>query len=209
MFQGIKMPRDCGQKPKAKLRAGSAKLRTTNHKLITKKAKAWHQESSWQSLVLRTKNHKLITNRAVSPLLSWVILVGIAVVLGTFFFNWARSYTADVSKDITEKGDRASCDYMGMYVKGLCQNTQALYMNITNNNDLRIESFSFRLYDVHKNAEAKDRNITLIPGETGSLSIVKQGVLSEFEIIPAFFSGGKRLVCEGRGVRITSIPFCS
>jgi hypothetical protein len=81
-------------------------------------------------------------------------------------------------------------------------------MNVTNTKDLKIDELMFRLYDIHLNADVREKNVTIRPGNTRSVEIVKQGIIQDFEVLPVVHKGGKRLICEERRVTETDVQFC-
>ncbi len=159
---------------------------------------------------LRTMNYKLLTSkRAVAPWISWVLLVGLAVVLGAFMLSWARDMARDSSTDLKERADTSTlCSSLGLRIDSLCQNTQTLNMNVTNNNNANIKSVMVLMVDIYDSPQLRETNTTIKPEEKKELKIVKQGVVKRVEVTPATFSGSKRIVCHEKKVTTETIPIC-
>lgn len=149
------------------------------------------------------------TKKGVSAWLSWVLLVALAVIVGTFVLQWSRSNTTKTVEDLTEKGEILTfCQETGIAVKDYCQNTQTLNINVTNNNNRKVDALMLRGFDIYSNPQGGQKNISLDPEKALSVVIVKQGVLERAEIMPVIIVGNKRAICQSRKVTIESIPFC-
>ncbi|MBI2142022.1 hypothetical protein HYU15_00855 [Candidatus Woesearchaeota archaeon] len=134
----------------------------------------------------------LSSKKAVAAWISWVLLVGLSVVIAMFVLGWARGLVTKHGEDIKERADYAAlCENLDIRLESICQNTQTLNMNVSNNNNLKVESIMVRMVDIYK-----------------ELKIVKQGLLQKIEVIPATFSGSKRIVCQNKKVTSESIPIC-
>ncbi|MBI3051860.1 hypothetical protein HYY74_05380 [Candidatus Woesearchaeota archaeon] len=147
--------------------------------------------------------------KGVAVWLSWVLAVGLAVVLGMFVLNWSRGLVTTQKEDLVERADLAElCRDIAFRIDDSCQNTQTLNMNITNNNNLKIDSFIVRIIDIYGLPQLRDANVTLKPGDAKQIKVVKQGIIKHVEIIPAVFSGDKRLACQSRKVTSETVRIC-
>lgn len=151
-----------------------------------------------------------VGKKGVEAWISWVLLMGLGVALGTVYFAWMRGYTQEtVIVGIGGKSEfLTTCEGVAIMVKNVCQYTQTLNMNVTNTKDLKIDELMFRIYDIHLNADVRETNITIRPGKTQSVNMVKQGIVQDIEIIPVVHKGSKRLVCEERRVTEQNVKFC-
>ena len=158
---------------------------------------------SWQ------KKDKKIGKRGVAEWLSWVLLVALAVVIGTFVLQWTRGTTTETVEDLTEKGEILTfCQESGVAVLGYCQDTQTLNINVTNNNNRKVDAVIVRGFDIYNNPQGGQKNISLDPEKTKNVVVVKQGVLIRAEVMPIIVVGKKRVVCQSRKVAIEDITFC-
>ena len=147
--------------------------------------------------------------RGVSEWISWVLLTGLTVMIGVFVLQWSKGNTTQTVEDITEKGEVLTlCQETGLSITGYCQDTQTLNINVTNNNNRKIDAVVVRGFDIYNNPQAGDKNISLVPEKSKSVVIVKQGVLKRAEVMPAIIVGKKRVVCLSRKITLEPIEFC-
>ena len=153
---------------------------------------------------------KARTNKkGIAEWISWVLLVGMAVLVGTLVLNWTRSHTTRTVNDLTEKGDILTrCQETGIAVTAYCQNTQTLNINLSNNNNRKVDALKVRGFDIYNNPLGGDKNITLDPEKKKSVSVVKQGVLKRAEVMPVITIGRKIVVCQSRKIVLEPIGFC-
>lgn len=147
--------------------------------------------------------------RGVSAWISWVLLIAFSVMVGTMVLQWTRGHTTETVDDLVAKGDILTrCQETGISVDSYCQKTQTLNINVTNNNNRKVDALIVRGFDIYNNPHGGEKNISLDPQKTKSVEVVKQGVLSRAEVMPVVFMGKKRVVCQSRKVALESIEFC-
>lgn len=147
--------------------------------------------------------------KGVSVWISWVLVMMLAVILGTFYFGWMRTYAIETVDDIEERSEYITlCEGTAVWVKNICQNTQTLNMNITNSKDLKIDEVMVRIINVFNDPQTSTRNITLRPGKTESIDVLKQEITKQVEVIPVIYKEKKRIICSSRKVTISDIAFC-
>ena len=147
--------------------------------------------------------------KGISVWISWVLLVAFSVLIGSIVLNFTRSHTTATVDDITEKGEILTlCQETGVAVNSFCQKTQTLNMNVTNNNNRKVEALMVRGFDIYGNPHGGERNASLEPEKTKSISVVKQGVLKRAEVMPMIIVGKKRVVCQSRKITLEPIDFC-
>ena len=147
--------------------------------------------------------------KGVSVWISWVLLVALSVMIGTLVLQWSKSHTVKTVEDITEKGEILTlCQETGIAVNSYCQNTQTLNINVTNNNNRKVDSLMVRAFDIYSNPDGGARNISLEPEKTKAVVVVKQGVLKRAEVMPVIMVGKKTVVCQSRKVTLETIEFC-
>ena len=152
----------------------------------------------------------MIDKKGVSEWLSWVLLVAFAVIIGTSVLNWSKGHTTRTVEDLTEKGEFLTlCQETGVAVGGYCQDTQTLNMNVTNNNNRKVDAVVMRGFDYYNRPQGGQKNVTLDPEKTKNVVVVKQGILVHAEISPVIVVGKKRVICQSRKVTLENIPFCS
>ena len=156
------------------------------------------------------KNKKLFRSRkGIAVWISFVLLTLLAVTLGAGFLVWSKGFTATSAADIEKRSEYVTmCEAVSLQIRNICQNTQALNMNLSNNNNLKITELSLRLYDIYNQPQRRSINVTLRPSETSSIMVVKQGIVKQLELIPITQSGKNRIICESRKVELSDIPLC-
>ena len=154
--------------------------------------------------------NRLKSNRkGVEVWLSWVLLVAFSVFIGTLVLQWSRSHTTQTVEDLTQKGEILTiCQETGVAVNSYCQKTQTLNINVTNNNNRKVDALLVRGFDIYGNPQNGERNISLQPDNSKSIQIVKQGVLKKAEVMPIIMVGKKRVVCISRKVTLEPVDFC-
>ncbi|MBI2580277.1 hypothetical protein HYV85_00535 [Candidatus Woesearchaeota archaeon] len=146
---------------------------------------------------------------AISVWISWVLLVALSVMIGSMVLQWSKGQATKTVEDITEKGEILTlCQETGVAINSYCQNTQTLNINVTNNNNRKVDSLLVRGFDIYGNPDGGSRNISLEPEKTKAVVIVKQGVLKRAEVMPVIISGKKSVVCQSRKVALEDIGFC-
>ena len=82
----------------------------------------------------------------------------------------------------------------------VCQSlvdTQILYINVTNTNNVVVNKIIFRFFDLHDiNIEVKEKEFKLRPGKSEQLKLLKQGTLKRVEVIPVTFKEDFEIVCR-------------
>ena len=147
--------------------------------------------------------------KGVSVWISWVLLVALTVMIGSFVLQWSKSQATKTVEDITEKGEILTlCQETGLAINSYCQNTQTLNINVTNNNNRKVDSLLVRGFDIYGNPDGGSRSISLEPEKTKPVAIVKQGMLKQAEVMPVIIVGKKRVVCQSRKVMLENIEFC-
>jgi hypothetical protein len=148
----------------------------------------------------------------ISVWISWVLLVAFSVMVGTMVLQWSKSNATQTVDDITEQGEILTlCQETGISITSSCQNTQTLNMNITNNNNRKVDALLIRGFDIYDMPHGGQRNLSIDPEETVEFSIVKQGVLKRAEVVPIIKVGDKRVICQSKRITLDNIllKFCS
>lgn len=147
--------------------------------------------------------------RGVSEWLSWVLLTAFVVMVGAFVMQWTRSQTTETVDDLTAKGEvLAACQESGVSVDTYCQNTQTLNINVTNNNNRKVDGLLVRAFDIYNNPQGGSKNVSISPEKSKALQVVKQGILKRAEVMPIITVGKKRAVCQSRKITLEDIGFC-
>jgi hypothetical protein len=150
-----------------------------------------------------------MSKKGISVWISWVILVAFTVMVGSFVLQWSRNNASVTVEDIKEKGEILTmCQETGVSVSGYCQKAQTLNINVTNNNNRKVDALIVRASDIYNMPQSAQKNVSLSPEESKGVSIVKQGMLKEAELMPIIIIGKKRVICQSRKVLLQNIGFC-
>ena len=138
-----------------------------------------------------------------------MLLVAFSVFIGTLVLQWSRSHTTKIVDELTEKGEILTlCQETGLAVNSYCQKTQTLNINVTNNNNRKVDALIVRGFDIYGNPQGGERVISLEPEKTKSVVVVKQGVLKRAEVMPIIIVGKKRAVCQSKKITLEPVDFC-
>jgi hypothetical protein len=147
--------------------------------------------------------------RGVALWLSWVLMVAFLVALSVFMFRWTSNYTQYHVNTLEQISDTSECDTVGISVDSVCQNTQVLNINLTNRNNLKIDQVVINIYDIYmETVQTKTKNITLSPGKSESIQMIKQGTTRQVEITPVFFTDTNVVHCNQKTALSDQISFC-
>lgn len=148
--------------------------------------------------------------RGISVWISYVMLTALVVALGFMVLTWSRSTTQETVDDIVARGEALTlCEISGVDIRSICQDTQTLNMEVTNTNDVRVVGLWARMYDIYDSPQVSARNLTIEPQETKSIKLIKQGIISEAEIMPVVRKGNTLINCQSRTVTFEPVPVCS
>ncbi len=146
--------------------------------------------------------------RGVSLYISWILLMLLAIGLSAMMYSWYNSRTSSSVERLTKESTKEVCNSVGISIKNICQNTQSLTINISNSLDIRVNQLIFNLIDLYDEPETKKLNITIYPGETEKVEILKQGTMKQVEITPVIFIEDISYLCSNRKVFKYKIAQC-
>ncbi|HLD89196.1 MAG TPA: hypothetical protein VI894_03240 [Candidatus Nanoarchaeia archaeon] len=152
---------------------------------------------------------KFKSKKAVSIWISWMLVTLIAVILSVFVYNWIVGLTKSTMQTLEKKVyDTTDCDYTGIVITSACQSTQTLYMNLTNNRNLLIDSIIVRTYDIYENPEVKEKSIELRPSESKQIAVLKQGIVRKIEVLPVVKRQDAQVICRTKLADMNRPPNC-
>ena len=152
---------------------------------------------------------KVLNKKGNSMWISWILLMAFAVVISIFMYDWIFGFSSDAASDLEQRTYAAEgCDDISIAILGICQDTQTLYINITNTKNLRVKQLVFRVYDIYDEPETKTKTLDVFPGRTESVQVLKQGRTGRLEIIPVSKKKDSTIMCNERMVIKEDIPTC-
>jgi hypothetical protein len=144
--------------------------------------------------------HKSLNKRAVSPWISWVLLVAFAIILSAFMYNFMVSYTEDTTEDIKKTVyNTDECRRVSINIDSACLSSQVLNITLQNKNYIRIDKIDFRLYNGRTPVHTNQTEIAMNPNRE-KLVEINTGVsaVTRVEVIPHVTKENLDIICADR-----------
>ena len=151
---------------------------------------------------------KIKNKKGVSLYISWILLMLLIISLSAIMYNWYNSRAKKSADILKEQSTEDICNKVGILIEELCQNTQTLNINISNRKDIKINQLIFGLIDIYKDPETKKVNVTIYPGDTEQIELIKQGTLYQVDVIPVVVVDGITNICTNSKVFKNNIAQC-
>ena len=145
-----------------------------------------------------------MNRKGISVYVSWVLVMTFVVLMSVFMFNFMRDFAMKQTDDIKKRAlDTVECDAVAVTIDYACQNTQDLYINVTNRGDRKIDTMLFRFYDLYYEPQIDEKKIDLLVGRYNAkeVSLVKRGSVKKVrfvEAVPILIADGVQITCENR-----------
>ncbi|MFH1182628.1 MAG: hypothetical protein V1702_06745 [Candidatus Woesearchaeota archaeon] len=147
--------------------------------------------------------------KGIEAWISWVLIIGFSIAVGALVMRFMTGFATGTVEEMIERDNQQKlCDSAAISVKAICQNTQVLNINVSNNGNLRIEELLFRMYDIYTVPQVTYKNQTINTEKTLRVAVVKQGVISQVEVMPVVQEGKKRYICQNKKVTKSEVAFC-
>lgn len=147
--------------------------------------------------------------KAIAGWISWVLVIGMGVMLSILVYYWMVERTNASTEEMqTLVYDSSECSAVGINIDAVCQDTQALYMNLSNTDNLAVNALFFRMLTIFGDVGNKEINITIKAGRTEMLTVIKDGTIKRLEVTPVTEAGQKRIVCSAQTISTESIKYC-
>lgn len=151
----------------------------------------------------------LKNKKALAGWISWVLVIGLGIMLSIMVYYWLVERTnASTEQMQTIVYDSSECSAVGVNIDAVCQDTQALYMNLSNTDNLAVNALFFRMLTIFGDVSSKEINITIKAGRTETITVIKGGTIKRLEVTPVTESGQKRIVCSAQTISTESIKYC-
>lgn len=154
------------------------------------------------------KFSRKISKKGAAAWLSWVLIVAFSVGLGAFMFRWMTGFTEGTTSQITSRVEQSDCNQIGISVADACQTVGELRLNLVNKKGLNIDQVLINYIDLYDNPGTKIINVSLRINKPERVSILKQGIIKQFEIIPRSVSKDKVISCTDNVVVVSNIKQC-
>ncbi len=147
----------------------------------------------------------IIHKKSESQYISWIILLGLTVLLSYFLYTWSLNQAQQVSQQIEKTADPMVCNELGFAVDGICQRPNMLLFNVTNTNNVEITGFivsEVGLYPDEGNyLDSRVVRYSVSTGDTEKVKMLTKMTLNHVEITPFTTKNNKDIYCEGQSVK--------
>lgn len=143
-----------------------------------------------------------------SAWLSWILIIAFSVGLGAFMFKWMTGFTQSSTNQITSRVEQSDCTQIGVSIYDACQTVEELRLSLVNKKSLNVDQILVNYVDIYDNPGTKTINVSLRVNKPEKISLLKQGILKQFEIIPRSISKDKVIMCNDNTVVMTNIKQC-
>ena len=150
----------------------------------------------------------ITTKKGAAAWLSWVLIISFSVGLGAFMFKWMTGFTQSTADKLADKVEESDCELIGVSVLDSCQTVEELKLEIQNKKNLNVDQILINYIDIYDNPGTKVLNYSLRVNKKEKLSVLKQGIIKQFEIVPRAFREDKIIVCNENAVVVTNIRHC-
>lgn len=141
------------------------------------------------------------TKKAISPLISWVLLVGFTIAMAALVTNWVIDQTKKFNPEDVVGGSKIYCQDVVLNIeevscRGSCENT--LYLKLKNKGKFTITKIKGMGIGIGPNSISGFPSGGLVPGGEPieiTLGFIKQESGNEIEIIPAIKVEDKEYYC--------------
>jgi FlaG/FlaF family flagellin (archaellin) len=142
--------------------------------------------------------------------ISWVLLMAFAVVMSAIVYNWMFGFTKSSAESIEKRTmNAAQCEQVGLSIDKACQETEYIYMDVTNRNNLNIDKVIVRMYNVYGEPiePLLEKTISIGPKESTKIQLQKSGVVKKVDLIPITIQKRTEIVCSERVAQAQDIEF--
>ena len=112
------------------------------------------------------------------------------------------------SEDLAKRLEGSECRKVSVRIDSVCQDSQTLYINISNNNNLRVDGMLFRMFNVLEQVDIQEKNITIDPGRKELIEVAKQNAINQIEVVP-FRKVKKELIICTEKIAIANVKVCN
>lgn len=154
------------------------------------------------------RKNKKMNKKAISAYISWVLIVAFSVSLGVIIYGWITEQTVKSARQIEQNANNDVCQSLGINIEAACQNTQVLYMNISNINLITVDALVIRLYDIYQNPQITEHNISIRPQDSQNLVLLKPGTIGQIEVVPIIRISNQKVICSNSMITMKRVEQC-
>ncbi|MBW2964057.1 hypothetical protein KY363_01230 [Candidatus Woesearchaeota archaeon] len=138
--------------------------------------------------------------KAVSPWISWVLLVAFAVMLSALMYNFMVDYTKSSTDDVKKVVyNTDECRLVAINIGSACLSAQDLNITLQNRNYVRIDSMDFRYYNGRLPLYINQTNISMNPNREKVITLsTGSSTITMVEVIPHVSKEGMDIICADK-----------
>lgn len=148
------------------------------------------------------------SKKGAAAWLSWVLIISFSVGLGAFMFRWMTGFTQNTADKLSDKVEESDCNLIGISVLDACQTVEELKLELDNKRSLNVDQIVLNYIDIYDNPETKILDFSLRVNKKEKLSVLKQGIIKQFELIPRAIREDKIISCTENTVVLSNIRHC-
>jgi hypothetical protein len=139
------------------------------------------------------------SKKAESQWISFVLLTAFVVVSSALIYNWLIAYVKGSGQNIQKVVYNYDlCDYISVSIDESCTNSQSLYINVTNRNNLRVNALVIGIFSPEGILNV-DSNVTIKPGKQKRLNIQTNFTnITSIQVTPAIFKDDMMIICTDK-----------
>jgi len=147
--------------------------------------------------------------KAVSEWISWVILIAFAVSISVL----VGQQMIDSTKESTESlknyiYDTQECQNVALSINNICQNSEALNIELSNIKAVRVDEFLLKVFDGSGDSETLTLQTSIMPGEKVNVTAGKSRIAAKVEVVPVISVGDKMVMCAQKTASEDEIQDC-
>ena len=152
---------------------------------------------------------RLFNKKAQAIWISWVILgafaVALGIIVGTQMIQMSEKSSEEIKNYVY---DTQECQSVGINIQNICQNPEALNIELANIRNIKLQEVLLRIFDGSGDAETKNIAFSLEPGKEKTLSVGKSRIADRVEILPVINIDGSSIICRERTAEQNYIQDC-
>lgn len=149
--------------------------------------------------------NRKILRKGQSEYISWILVLGLVVVLSFFLYNWSIQQAQKTSEELEKSTDPITCSDAGFTIESICQNYRTLNINISNTKSRELKGFLVKMVGLYPEDPdylySATHFVTIPAGDTERVNILKRGTLGQIELTPIVGKNKKDIYCEEQSVK--------
>lgn len=150
-----------------------------------------------------------MNKKGASPLVAYVLLIGMAVTISTFGYRFISNYSMDKAEDVqSQVMQHLNCDDTDVEISNLCQDSSYVYFTLENVGYDDIEGIYVNLYYSDMDVSNAIKKAMVLPMETFDYKVLKYDMIDGIDITPMLGKVNSRNVCSNRVQKFSDISYC-